>query len=76
MNYIQLRDLTAGKEFIRKRDARRLTRTEFFFETDPEERSMAINGYEGRWIIQDKEGWRDGVFVDRKEPVTQNFYNN
>lgn len=70
MNYIELRNATRGKEFIRNSNGKKLTRTEFYFATDPEERIMAVNGFEGKWTLQDKPEWRDGSFIERNEPVT------
>lgn len=75
MTYNDLRQLTLGKEFIRKQDARVFTRTAFYFEASASEISNLMNGYEGTWIMKDKRFWKDGVYHEpKRREKEENLY--
>lgn len=66
MTYNELRQLTMGKEFIRKADARVFTRTAFYFAASKDEISNLLNGYEGTWMMRDKKFWKNGIYHEPK----------
>lgn len=67
MTYLELMKATMGKDFICKSDARRRTRTQFYFEASSEEINLLINGFEGNWFVKDKIDWRDGHYLEKTE---------
>lgn len=64
MTHLELQQATIGKEIVRTRDGKVITRTQAFFDYSSEEIRLALMGHEGIFMLRDKENWKDGEYHD------------
>lgn len=69
MNYRDLQEASLGKEFVRTRDGKVITRTQVFFDYSGEEIRLGLMGHDGIFALRDKEDWKDGVYTDPDKPT-------